>query len=69
MNPVDPVQRQLDAYDAHDTERCVAEYADEVRVFRPPATEPILSGKKRLRRTTLRIDLPFPICNRWLSIA
>jgi hypothetical protein len=44
--PEDPVQRQLDAYNARDLERFVAEYADDVRVFRPPATEPVLSGKK-----------------------
>jgi hypothetical protein len=41
----DPVQRQLEAYNAHDLERFLAEYADDVRVFRPPATEPVLSGK------------------------
>lgn len=45
MNSVLPVQRQLDAYNAHDLERFVAEYTDDVRVFRPPATEPTLSGK------------------------
>jgi hypothetical protein len=41
----DPVQRQLDAYNAHDLERFLAEYTNDVRVFRPPATEPVLSGK------------------------
>ena len=46
MNPVDPVQRQLDAYNAHDLERFVAQYSDDVRVFRPPAAEPTLSGKR-----------------------
>ena len=46
MGPVDPVQRQLDAYNAHDLARFVAEYADDVRVFRPPAAEPTLSGKR-----------------------
>jgi len=44
--PQDPVQRQLDAYNAHDLERFVAEYTDDVQVFRPPAKEPVLSGKK-----------------------
>jgi hypothetical protein len=43
--PEDPVQRQLDAYNAHDLERFVAEYTDDVRVYRPPATEPVLAGK------------------------
>jgi hypothetical protein len=45
MNPADPVQRQLDAYNARDLERFVAEYSDDVQVFAPPATEPRLSGK------------------------
>ena len=48
MNPVDPVQRQLDAYNARDLGRFVAEYADDVRVFRPPAAEPVLQGKAAL---------------------
>ena len=46
MNPADPVQRQLDAYNAHDLDRFVAEYAEDVQVFKPPATAPLLSGKK-----------------------
>ena len=45
MDITGPVQRQLDAYNAHDLDRFVAEYADDVRVFRPPAVEPVLSGK------------------------
>ena len=46
MNPADPVQRQLDAYNARDLERFIAEYTDDVQVFRPPATEPVCSGKQ-----------------------
>jgi hypothetical protein len=45
MNPADPVQRQLDAYNAHDLDRFVAAYADDVQVFVPPANEPVLAGK------------------------
>ena len=45
-NPAEPVQRQLDAYNAHDLERFVAEYSDDVQVFRPPMAEPVISGKK-----------------------
>lgn len=46
MSPAEAaVQRQLDAYNARDLQRFVAEYADDVRVFRPPAAEPVLSGK------------------------
>ena len=44
--PEDPVQRQLEAYNAHDLDRFLAEYTDDVRVFRPPAAEPVVSGKK-----------------------
>jgi hypothetical protein len=39
------VQGQLEAYNARDLTRFVANYADEVEVFRPPATEPMLKGK------------------------
>ena len=46
MNPAEPVQRQLEAYNAKDLERFVAEYTEDVQVFRPPQTEPVLSGKK-----------------------
>lgn len=41
-----PVQRQLDAYNDHDLERFVAEYADDVEVFRMPGREPVLSGTR-----------------------
>lgn len=46
MTPEAPVQRQLDAYNAHDLDAFVAEYADDVRVFRPPQVDPVLSGKQ-----------------------
>jgi hypothetical protein len=45
MTPDAPVQRQLDAYNARDIDRFCAEYADDVRVFIPPALEPVLQGK------------------------
>jgi len=45
-SPEDPVQRQLEAYNAHDLDRFTAEYTDDVQVFRPPNKEPVLSGKK-----------------------
>lgn len=44
-DPTGPVQRQLEAYNAHDLERFVAEYSDDVCVYRPPAAEPVLQGK------------------------
>jgi hypothetical protein len=48
MTPEDVVQRQLDAYNARDLERFLAEYSDDVRIFRPPAVEPAISGKLAL---------------------
>ena len=46
MNPTHPVQRQLDAYNAHDLEAFVAQYTEDIRAYRPPAAEPILVGKE-----------------------
>lgn len=46
---VDVVQRQLDAYNAHDLEAFVATYSDDVEVYRAPSTTPALSGKQKLR--------------------
>jgi hypothetical protein len=40
------IQRQLEAYNARDLERFLAEFADDVRVYRPPAVEPAISGKQ-----------------------
>lgn len=39
------VQRQLVAYNAKDLDAFAAEYADDVREYRPPAKEPFLDGK------------------------
>ena len=49
MNPETPVQRQLEAYNAHDIERFVAEYTEDIMVFHLPATDPVLSGKKAFK--------------------
>lgn len=48
MNPEAVVQRQLEAYNARDLERFLAEYSDNVRVYRPPADEPAITGKAAL---------------------
>ena len=40
------VQRQLDAYNARDLAAFVACYTDDVRVYRPPAAEPVIAGKQ-----------------------
>ena len=44
--PEDAVQRQLDAYNARDLKGFLAEYTDDVQAFRPPARDPVLSGKR-----------------------
>lgn len=46
--PFDPegfAQRQLEAYNARDLERFVAEYTDDVVTYRLPGTEPVLISK------------------------
>jgi hypothetical protein len=48
MSAEGAVQGQLDAYNAHDLERFLAFYADDVRIFRPPAPEPAIAGKRAL---------------------
>jgi hypothetical protein len=40
------VQRQLEAYNARDLQRFLAEYSDDILVFRPPAALPTIVGKK-----------------------
>ena len=60
MTSETPVQLQLDAYNAHDLQRFVAVYSDDIRVFRLPATEPILAGKAAFtdHYATQRFHLP-----------
>jgi len=48
-HPVDVVQRQLEAYNARDLERFAATYADDIAIYRMPATEPAIVGKENLR--------------------
>lgn len=43
------VQRQLEAYNARDLERFLAEFSPQVRVHRPPATAPAIEGIDALR--------------------
>ena len=42
------VQRQLDAYNAHDLPSFVAMYSDDVSVYKVPAASPSMSGKEKL---------------------
>jgi hypothetical protein len=48
MTPEALVQEQLDAYNARDLQRFVACYADDVTVWRLPATEPSIRGRQAL---------------------
>ena len=48
MKPEDVVQRQVLAYNARDLAGFLAEYHDDVKIFRPPAAEPVMSGKPAL---------------------
>jgi len=48
LDPAAFAQRQLDAYNARDLQRFVAEYTDDVVVFRLPGAEPIMQGKQNL---------------------
>ena len=60
MSAESVVQRQLEAYNARDLERFLAEFTDDVRVYRPPAAEPALSGKAAFAAfyATQRFNLP-----------
>jgi hypothetical protein len=45
-DPTAPVRRQLDAYNARDLKRFLAQYADDVQAFRLPNPQPAYDGKK-----------------------
>src|SRR5664279_5087379 len=45
MSAIDIVQRQLDAYNAHDLAAFIAVYSDDIEVFRLPSSVPSISGK------------------------
>jgi len=49
MDPIAVVQRQLDAYNVRDLPRFLAEYSDDIRVYRLPAAPPAIVGKKAFR--------------------
>ena len=48
FDPAAFAQRQLEAYNARDLARFVAEYTEDVQVWRLPGTEPVLSGRAAL---------------------
>jgi putative hydrolase of HD superfamily len=45
---VAPVQQQLDAYNARDLAAFIAPYATDVRIYRPPAPDPVLVGQEAM---------------------
>jgi hypothetical protein len=51
VTPEEVVQEQLEAYNARDLERFAATYADDVKLYRMPASEPAVQGKAQLRDT------------------
>lgn len=60
FDPAAFAQRQLDAYNARDLERFIAEYTDDVQVFDLGASEPIIVGKAAFaaRYRDHRFNLP-----------
>jgi hypothetical protein len=60
MSPVEIVQRQLDAYNAHDLAAFVALFSDNITVFRMPSAMPTLSGKAAFTQfyATQRFNVP-----------
>jgi hypothetical protein len=65
-DPAAVVQRQLDAYNAHDLAAFVACYAEDITVFRMPSASPAFAGRaalatfygsERFNRPALRADL------------
>ena len=60
MTPVEAVQTQLDAYNARDLERFLSVFDENVKVYRPPAGAPTMSGRAALGEfhRTERFTLP-----------
>jgi hypothetical protein len=61
--PFDPAafaQRQLDAYNARDLGRFIAEYTDDITVFRLPGAQPVIQGKQHFAEhySKNRLNLP-----------
>ena len=59
-DPAAVAQRQLDAYNARDLPRFLAEYSEGICLYRPPAAEPTLQGKAALAAhyASQRFSLP-----------
>jgi len=50
-DPVDVVQRQLEAYNARDLDAFAANFSDDITIYRLPATQPAITGKAGFRDT------------------
>ena len=49
MSPVEIVQRQVEAYNAHDLEAFAATYSDSIQMYRLPNLEPSIRNKAELK--------------------
>lgn len=60
LTPEQAVQHQLDAYNAHDLQRFLEVYEDDVVVYRLPSTEPAFTRREQLAEfyRTQRFNLP-----------
>ena len=60
MTAADVVQRQAEAYNARDLDRFVAEFSDDVVVYRLPELKPAIVGKVKFAEfyATQRFNLP-----------
>lgn len=60
MSTTEVVQRQLEAYNAHDLGGFVAAYSDAVEVFRMPSAAPAIVGKAQFVEfyATRRFNIP-----------
>ena len=60
LSPVEIAERQFDAYNAHDLELFLVNFADSVKAYRMPTLEPAIVDKAALRDfyATQRFNLP-----------
>lgn len=58
--PTEVVQQQLDDYNRRDLAAFVSSYAEDIKVYRLPATEPAIVGKAAFAKLyeTTRFNLP-----------
>ncbi|WP_394843472.1 nuclear transport factor 2 family protein [Pendulispora brunnea] len=48
LSPLEVVQRQFDAYNRRNLEDFLANFSENIKVFRPPSPEPAIVGKRQL---------------------